>query len=76
MKQMANFNSIAKPSHSTCGIGSLALPLMVAVAGYVAIRRIPEGDSGSLALFVFAGYSLVASMIAGIIIAILGHNPA
>jgi len=41
--------------------------------GYIAIRLLaPEGDSGALALYVLATYSLIASVIAGAILAVIG----
>ncbi len=47
----------------------IALPLLVAVVGFVAIHSSPEGDSGSLGIYILAAYSLVGAMIAGLILA-------
>ena len=44
------------------------------MTAYIAIRLLaPEGDSGALALYVLAAYSLVASVIAGAILAIIAR---
>jgi hypothetical protein len=63
--------SKSKALRPICGLASLALPLWVATASYLASRLAPEGDSGTLILYVLAGYLLVASFIAGAILAII-----
>ena len=68
---MANPDDRKKRPRPICGCLSLALPLMPVAAGFIALRLAPEGDSGSLGLFVLLAYSLAAAMIAGVVLAII-----
>jgi hypothetical protein len=68
---MPNQMNTSKASRPICGTASLALPLGIATIEFIASRFVPEGNSGTLSLYVLAAYLLVASMIAGAILAIL-----
>jgi hypothetical protein len=68
---MASSDSKSKRSRPTCGVISLALPLVVGIAIYLVLRTLPEGDSGTLGTAVLAFYSLVAAIFASVLLAIV-----